>query len=81
MIKARRGLGCLVSNHHRFTRCVGCGLQLIDAEAHRKAIDAFLDVLDTDIVGSAAAVAVSDMLYEILVLTRLHKALSCDIRL
>lgn len=48
-------------------------MQLIDAEAHRKAVDAFLDVIDTDIAGSAAAVAVSDMLYEILVLTRLHK--------
>ena len=81
MIKARRRLRCLESNHHRFTRCVGGGLQLIDAEAHRKAIDAFLDVLGTDIAGSAAAVAVSDMLYEILVLARLHRALCCDIRL
>ena len=56
-------------------------LQLIDAEAHGKAIDAFLDVVDTDITSSAAAVAVSDMLYEILVLTRLHKPHCCDIRL
>ena len=56
-------------------------MQLIDAEAHRKTIDAFLDVVDTDIAGSAAAVAVSDMLYEILVLTGLHKPLCCDIRL
>lgn len=81
MIKSRRCLGCLESNHHRFARCVGGGLQLIDAEAHRKAIDAFLDVVDTDITSSAAAVAVSDMLHEILVLTRLHKPPCCDIRL
>ena len=56
-------------------------MQLIDAEAHRKTIDAFLDVFDTDIAGSAAAVAVSDMLHEVLVLTGLHKPPCCDIRL
>ena len=56
-------------------------MQLIDAEAHRETIDAFLDVVDTDIAGSAAAVAVSDVLYGILVLTRLHKPPCCDIRL
>ena len=56
-------------------------LQLIDAEAHGKAIDAFLDVIDTDIAGSATAVAVSDMIYKVLVLTRLHKPSCSDIRL